>query len=820
MALRLTTTQLEPEPESAQSLETAAQATVLSLVERAGALLRNDEVGDYLALFEAASGLHNEHRRYQARKHLLEQALAVSPTVNERCATAVYLGMATAAITVLEKNPAEPVLLNYAGIAFYELWSLEAARALFQAAKRLDGNLPHLDRNLKELSLRGRSNSVRKPALHPALKQLTRRAVAVARRAKPATGLSLSLCMIVRDEEEMLPRCLDAVAGAVDEIVIVDTGSQDRTIEIAKSFGAKVIEREWTGSFSDARNVSFDAATGDWILYLDADEVLIKDDGDKLRALCGQTWREAFYLVETNFTGSMDAAAAIQHNALRVFRNRPEYRFEGRLHEQIAYALPGYIPERLTETSVRLDHYGYLGVVRDAKDKSRRNLELLQAQQREGAPTPFLHFNLGAEHAAIGELEQALVEFEEAWHLAETTPDGTRLEFLPSLASRTVVSLRNCGRHQDSIDRADFFLERFPGFTDLVYYQGFSALLLNRKDDAIAYFEKAVSMGDAPSRYTALVGAGTYLPRITMAMMHMDQRQPAKALPQIEWCVEHHPDYFAVMEPYAMALLRNGRSGQETVDEVERRLGPLTKTQQFMLGTALFEFGAAAEAEGQFRLVVGAQPHSGPARAALVESLMYQRRYADAASEAAALDPDTPVAMIVLRSELFARLLNGDATGAAGALERAERVGLPQPAQLLYRSWLAQLTGGASTALPAASLPLVGLMLEALLRVHDFDNFGSLLRLYATIEVPERERREHLAQIYMRRGFVKSAAREWMAVCEQQPDARALEGLARVAIANGQLDTARTFVDQGLALDPTNAGLSSLAQTAEAQTAT
>ncbi len=81
--------------------------------------------------------------------------------------------------------------------------------------------------------------------------------------------------MIVRDEEEMLPRCLAAVADAVDEIIIVDTGSVDRTIEIARSFGAQVIEREWTGSFSDARNASFDAATGDWILYLDADEVLV-----------------------------------------------------------------------------------------------------------------------------------------------------------------------------------------------------------------------------------------------------------------------------------------------------------------------------------------------------------------------------------------------------------------------------------------------------------------------------------------------------------------------------------------------------------------
>src|SRR5207237_491740 len=81
-------------------------------------------------------------------------------------------------------------------------------------------------------------------------------------------------CLRVRDEEAMLPRCLEAAAAHVDEIIVVDTGSTDRTMDIAREFGATVIETEWTGDFSAARNVSFDAATSDWIFYLDADEVL------------------------------------------------------------------------------------------------------------------------------------------------------------------------------------------------------------------------------------------------------------------------------------------------------------------------------------------------------------------------------------------------------------------------------------------------------------------------------------------------------------------------------------------------------------------
>ena len=83
--------------------------------------------------------------------------------------------------------------------------------------------------------------------------------------------LRISLCMIMRDEEEHLERCLQSVEGVVDEIVIVDTGSVDRSIEIATAHGARIIHEEWRSDFAAPRNTGIDAATGDWILVLDAD---------------------------------------------------------------------------------------------------------------------------------------------------------------------------------------------------------------------------------------------------------------------------------------------------------------------------------------------------------------------------------------------------------------------------------------------------------------------------------------------------------------------------------------------------------------------
>lgn len=803
MALRLTKTSPAPAADDnpALTLHHAETALVQSLVARAAPALTGGDTHAYLELFEQASDFENPQRRYQARKALLEQGLAALKSSSDARATEILVAMAHGAITALKPDPAEPVLLNYAGVVFYELWALDAARALFLAAQRLDPELPHLKRNLRAVKQRGGGGRGRRA--DPALVSLRRAAKQLATRAQPATGMRLSLCMIVRDEEEMLPRSLAAIRDAVDEIIVVDTGSQDSTIEIARSFGATVIEREWTGSFSDARNVSLDAATGDWFLYLDADEVLVAEDVKQLRALLGQTWREAFYLHETNFTGVDENGIAVVHSALRLLRNRPHYRFSGRLHEQIAVHLPAYLPERIAQSPVRVNHYGYLGVVRESKDKSRRNIELLLAQQRDGPTNAFFHYNLGSEYFAVGEIDKALAEYEKAQGLIDAA-EAVSHEFMPSLTVRWVKSLRATGRNQEAIDRAAAGLERFPGFTDLVYEQALGAIGMERIDAAIEYLEQAIAMGDGPSRYTAMVGAGTFMPRIVLATLHLNRRAPEPALELLRWCVEHHPEHLGNIHPYVIALLQSGTDAAEVVATVEREVDPLTAAGRFMLGTALFERGHADVAETQFRRVLDKQPHSGAARAALTEALLYQRRYGEAAETAAQVPADDGVAVVALRSELFGRLLDGDLGGADTALARAPEVGLPEHEQALYRRWLARARGQEHAPAPPAAVPLLARMLESLLRVQDFEHFESLLELLRETALPEREQREMLAQMYLRRGFLRSAGREWMSICEHRPDVRALVGLAHVALANDQRETAVTFANQALALDPGN----------------
>ncbi len=726
-------------------------------------------------------------------------------------ATQVFVAAATGAIGALEQEPREPILLNYAAVALYELWSLDAAHAIFKAAHALDPALPHLKRNLGELARRRReaSQSGRslKP-LHAAVPALASRARKIAKQARPASNLKLSLCMIVKDEEEMLPRCLAAVAPAVDEIVIVDTGSSDRTIEIAHAHGATVIEKEWTGSFADARNASFEAATGDWIIYLDADEVLLADDISRLRALTSRTWSEAFYLVETSYTGELGDGGAITHNALRVFRNRPNYRFEGRLHEQIAHHLPVYATGRVGQSSVRIDHYGYLGAVRDAKDKSRRNLDLLKAQQAESPSDAFLHFNLGTEYAVIGDHASALTEFEASWNLVQKQGQQDR-DFVPALIQRLITSLRHTGRANEAISRANQALTTFPGFTDLVFSQALAALALGREGEAISYWQQCIEMGDAPAQFGASVGSGTYLPRIALAELHMRGGELDEARELLDWCIAEHPDVIGVIAPYALVLLSTGTPADALTDEIEVRVPDLTPAARFMLATILFKHGEMAAAANQYRAILTARPTSSQIRVQLAEALLNEGNYAEAATEASQIAEDDPYAGLACRIELWSLIASHDLPQAQAATARAEKAGVPRAELETFAGWLDIANGTPDSelrSLPVAATPLLGVILETLLKGHDFDTFEQLTKLLGRSALAQREQHELLGSMYLEHGFLQSAAREWMAVCESRPDARALLGLARVAQAHGQLDDAAVFAAEALKHDPTSSG--------------
>ena len=245
---------------------------------------------------------------------------------------------------------------------------------------------------------------------------------------------------------------------------------------------------------------------------------------------------------------------------------------------------------------------------------------------------------------------------------------------MPALVSRLVRALRICGRHEDCIARGAEGLARYPGFTDLVFEQASATLALGDTDGALRLYRECLAMGDAPSSYTATVGMGTFLPTIAIAEIHHARGETAEAVALLDACLGEYPGFFGLVLPFAAALLADGVAPDEVVARVEARVAALTPTVRFMLGTALYEAGRTEAAEAQYRLLLEAQPGSGCARVALAEALLSQRRWAEAAAEAAALADDDPHAVAARRSELFALLVDGELRRRArGARARRRR---------------------------------------------------------------------------------------------------------------------------------------------------
>ncbi len=230
---------------------------------------------------------------------------------------------------------------------------------------------------------------------------------------------TLSLCMIMKNEERWIAQCLESVQGLVDEIIIVDTGSTDRSIEIAKSYGAKVYEHPWEDDFSKSRNRSLDYATSDWILVLDADEVIGRDEIPQIKALISQEPAQLIFLVQTNYIQCSETYGWIPNNLdqpeskgyygyvesslVRLFR-KDSARFEGIIHE---HAEPTDSSKNLFWSRIRIHHYGKYSSEEVLQRKNELYFKLGQRKIQLNPNSAQSFYELGAQFIQMGKLDEA-----------------------------------------------------------------------------------------------------------------------------------------------------------------------------------------------------------------------------------------------------------------------------------------------------------------------------------------------------------------------------------------------------------------------------
>jgi tetratricopeptide (TPR) repeat protein len=217
----------------------------------------------------------------------------------------------------------------------------------------------------------------------------------------------VSLCLIAKNEEAVLPGCLESAADLVDEIVLVDTGSADRTKEVAARSGARIHEFPWVGDFAAARNESIRHATGDWIFWLDCDDRIDEAERSKLRSLFVELGDEnsAYAMKSVSATGSPTAVQVVLEH-VRLFPNHPDIRWQYRVHEQITPALARRGCD-LKQTDVVIEHRGYRERNLHA-GKLERNLRLLRLDYADHPDDPNVLFHLGWTYQAMNRPADAL----------------------------------------------------------------------------------------------------------------------------------------------------------------------------------------------------------------------------------------------------------------------------------------------------------------------------------------------------------------------------------------------------------------------------
>ena len=234
--------------------------------------------------------------------------------------------------------------------------------------------------------------------------------------------MELSLCAIVKNEESLIPQSLKSVKDVVDEIVILDTGSTDRTVDIAKEFGARVYHFEWCNDFAAARNEALNYVQGKWVLVLDADEVLTRAIVPEIKQAIASEYHLVINLVRKEVGASQSPYSLVS----RLFRNHPEIRFSRPYHAMVDDSVQSLLPREpywqvVSLSTVAIEHYGYQPGAIAALDKYTRARQAMEGYLKHHPNDAYVCSKLGALYVQINQVSEGI-------ELLERGVRGTSLE--------------------------------------------------------------------------------------------------------------------------------------------------------------------------------------------------------------------------------------------------------------------------------------------------------------------------------------------------------------------------------------------------------
>ncbi|MFH0919824.1 MAG: glycosyltransferase [Fibrobacterota bacterium] len=367
----------------------------------------------------------------------------------------------------------------------------------------------------------------------------------------------LSIAMIVKDEAPRLPVCLNSVKGLAQEMVVVDTGSADGTPVVAQAAGARVVHEAWQDDFSLARNRSLAEVTGDWVLWLDADDVVPVAEHDKIRALLDAPAAAYSFIIENRFEGRSGQL----FRQVRLFPNNRGLCFEGRVHEGLSASV-ARAGLSIVPAEARILHTGYDSGAERMR-KQARNHALLESEYREHPDEPVVLMELGNSHFQQRDYDRAI----DCYKAILTLPGGA--ERRQRDVARTVPVLIGTA-YYDKGDPAQAQLwfeqsvSRYPEKIAAYHYLGQIALRKNDPDTLLAMAEKVIAL---PAEVTTVASDITGMKANAYAYaanLHLLRNNPARAL---ELFVEADHSGLPVAFRYEAAVDAAQRAGRHDLAE-------------------------------------------------------------------------------------------------------------------------------------------------------------------------------------------------------------------------------------------------------------
>ena len=310
----------------------------------------------------------------------------------------------------------------------------------------------------------------------------------------------LSVFVIAKNEEKFLHQCLASVKGLADQLIVVDTGSTDRTLAIAREHGAEVHTHAWADDFSAARNAALAHATGDWVLFLDADEELPAAEHARLRGELTTPDTMAVRLRLQNAGQEEDGLCYVP----RLWRNAPGLFFYGRIHEQVFPSILVKCEAWGMDTKLgtaTLRHHGYDAQVVKDRNKVERNLRLLRQAIQELPGEPMLLMNLGLELVRSGQLAEGLTQYRSALRELDATPrEDVVPELREALLTQLVCHLHTAKEFSELLDVLGSATAKAAGPTASMHFMGALACLqLKRFADGAAHARQCLAKRNQPA---------------------------------------------------------------------------------------------------------------------------------------------------------------------------------------------------------------------------------------------------------------------------------------------------------------------------------